>query len=1032
MNKYITLILTVVWSMLTMIFFWSYYPDIRQSITTLDPFWSILCIVSFLFLIGYIVYTMFSLKEKVKYLSFRPGIFLLFILGLPPLFFFIEYTHVLGFYTAVFESLHLPEANASVQLAKQLGIAKSELLDSGRVAGAFFLLYGKALLALAGLFFTSLGIGVCVRSLLPTFSYGERLFLQLVSGVVLLILLLFAVGYFGVFRWDILVGSMLIFSCVAFLVEGKEMWKFLTEKKHIELSPLGILTTYLSIPILLLVYVTGFLHVLRPIPIGWDDITLYMNLPSLTTQYGSLVSGYSTYNWGLVMAMGFTVFGSATFAMLYSFVGSLLAFFGITILLKRFLPKENKSGLAVFFSTAFVLSPFVQFQTSEDMKVDLALTGIGAGVMLLLAELFGEGERKHEFTYVGMIGSMLGVMLGIKFTALLFLFFVALLLAWKYGRGWMMGGVVSFFAAFVFAANTIRYGGITLVPEVRMQIAQIVAVIGVVCVAFSIFHSKGKKAVLVLVQLGCMAFLTFVPWLIFEGQSTCIPKQACALPSFDMFLTGQGHTPVLVPKIAGSGSTIASEQTTLRKEFETQIALPASTNSEYFSRLKDFFTTEGRGEVEELQRYRGYNKGLLSYLGLPFSTTFGLNEHGDYITIGWMFLGFLPLLLFVPYIIGKGKEDWFFFSLALSIFLLGILILFAVVNTWDAKIQQEIFGVGIQDVRVIFIVTFLAFSLVGTCLMRMRSEDGFGGILMLSTILYWFAWSYLASGVIWYGILGFLPLLILLGRAFSALEEEYMDWVWVFVSILIMGWMLPMTFYKLAGNDVQVPVLQNNLELLFEGCTGASQDGGKLKAFVRDIQLNVRNEKDQEAVAMGCVDLRQEKITEMQYKAILKEHTSQVSFEVYKMPDSLSFLLFKAGILTTAEETLRQMNPPYADAISIIKDSPIDTKIYRVGTFIPYYTPHNDQRLIHDNQLDIFISYYLPEMDKKAFLKVLKDSHVGYIVYDNNTESIDKTSKQTLKKKVELFKGFMENNPDLTLMVGKGNSSDAVRVYKIK
>ena len=1030
MNRFFVSSIYGLWAMMVMGLFWMYYPDIREKLLMIDPTWLMFWALYFIGFIGYSVYTIQHTKDKEISLKLTPWILLLLgFLGVPILF-FISYSHIFGFFSSSYAALGYSGNDALVQIAKRFGDVSVSELQAGKIFLSFWVLYVQALLALAILYAALRGFGVLFSTLTKELTKSAEIFVQSMLGAAVLIMLLFVAAYMGQF-WFYVVGGIFITGVVLYgsFVFSQDM-RCVLRSYVLRFTPVGFVVSVGCVAALYLAYSVSFLHVLRPMPIGWDDITLYMNIPSLIAQYGSLVPGYNTYNWGLVMASGFTLFGSAPFAMLYSFAGSVLMAWGVAIVLQTYQREEISSGMSSLFTTVFVLAPFVQFQTAEDMKVDLALTAFGVAVMLLLLHWWK--QDRQGWSHLGLIGVLLGVMLGIKFTSLLFPFLVILLFAWKRGGHLLLWSVVSAFAAFLFYANTIRYGSIVLTEAQRSLTA---AVLFAMSMCFSLWHVLKEKTWNFFKEMAILlagAAVCFVPWMLYQGSTICTESTSCPRPSFDQMLTGKAQTPYLVSQ----GATVPNTNMSgafLREAFSKDIAFDGGDSQEYFRKLLGVFQSEGKGEIEELQRYRGFDKGWLSYISLPIAITFGLNEHGDYITIGWIFLAFFPFLL-LP--LKKEEEashtQGYYLGHVLLSALMGLLIL-AVTQGWNAPLQEKILGGLARDPWAIFGSTVAVFTLVGVLARLYQRILTFEGVLLLATILYWFAWSYIASGVIWYGILGFLPILMLLAHRFShmLLTEEREG---ILLAILCIGafWIVPMSFYKLSSNEVQVPLLQNISEDIVRGCDAISKSQEEVERYIVFLQQSIRSPKEQEAIASTCVQWKTGKGTKAALETLARTMGSQVSFKTYMMPDGFTFMLFKAGLLTTDQEALKQMNPPYADAIGVVRASSVEEKIYRVGTFIPYYTPFNDKRLIHDNQLDTFVSYYLPHLDKKAFVDVLRKSKVGYIVYDNRTDTIDRTPKGTLKKKVQLFLDFLYNNPDLELMVGEGSDVDAVRVYRVK
>ena len=49
----------------------------------------------------------------------------------------------------------------------------------------------------------------------------------------------------------------------------------------------------------------ALINVIRPMPIGWDDLGVYMNFPRIMAITGSALEGTGTYTWQLITGSGF-------------------------------------------------------------------------------------------------------------------------------------------------------------------------------------------------------------------------------------------------------------------------------------------------------------------------------------------------------------------------------------------------------------------------------------------------------------------------------------------------------------------------------------------------------------------------------------------------------------------------------------------------------------------------------------------------------------------------------------------------------
>jgi hypothetical protein len=246
-------------------------------------------------------------------------------------------------------------------------------------------------------------------------------------GAVLITFILFILGLFGWLRSDPVWLIFIALSSWAY----KELWQWLKAFFRPQIHFQG---SYHDVRILLfflfsLVLGHNVLELIRPIPIGFDDTAVYMNIPHLLARGGGLLSGIDACSWGLFMSLGYVLFHSATIALCLSFLGGVLSFFCIYVSVKsyvehRSIPKAQANTYALLAATLFYTLPSVMFQSAKDMKVDLA-----AMFFMLLAFISFLSWRKeglHGSKSLWLSGLFMGFAFTIKYTALFFIAVISL------------------------------------------------------------------------------------------------------------------------------------------------------------------------------------------------------------------------------------------------------------------------------------------------------------------------------------------------------------------------------------------------------------------------------------------------------------------------------------------------------------------------------------------------------------------------------------------------------------------------------
>lgn len=914
----------------------SFIYNVTQLLTPLKILW-VLLIAG-----GAIVAWLQAKRDSVK-ISYRPWWFFLGFF----VFLFVVFIPLTGAIWDVQVTAGSTESLRSV-LLQEFSKTDTTLLSPISQWVAFGEKALGGLLALLLLVFSSVGYGGLLKPLLPETRW--RFPLQLGMGLIVLTAILFALGLMHVLSVPFVALGVLLFGIACGLLFSRGEYAFLIWQKHtIEYHGKFASLAWVLWTIVFLMLATTFVHLIRPIPIGWDDISLYMNLPKLTFEQGGLVSGFGAYNWGLIMSLGFLVFQTPFVAMLFSAFGGVLALWILYKVVRSFEKEETNTIIPLLFTTVLAVSPFFLFQFGEDMKVDLILLFFGGLAFLLIKEWWSE-DKGASFRYPILIGMILGMLLGIKFTTLIFAFFVFFILLYRAGGRLLAMSGTCVFVILLLVGNVFSFSGIEISDAVR-TILYVLAILGAgLSFAIAIMYRKidWKRFQHVLVSALC-AIAVFSPWMAYQAHS--FVSKGETIPSFQGVLMGKPASPVM-PKtvVQNANETLSSEDQALIKDVEE----------------------EGGAVKEELGRYQGFERGAFHFLSLPFDTTFSKNVSGDYVTIGWVYLGMFGFVIFVGYRhlvrSTKGKIG------------LGLLMLFSLY-----LLLRGAFGITILDTALMQILSFVSFGhateatvtvqivimLLATVIFmwfwRIEEEHNtFVSVVFYATFLYGMWWAFLASGVVWYGILILLGVLGLAGYFFQYIQRESVKTILVYLILLL--WVLPMSLYRLSMTTTSTLALiedEKGLALLPK--------------------------------AVASIDQRQ-------------------------------FMLYKTGILN-ADEAFQYMNQEYYAAQKVINANP-GSKVYRIGTLLPYFIEKNNERILTDNQLDVFFEHYMPHKDKDAFTDSLKQGGFTYVVFDANTASIDQTKEKTLTRKVELFKQYAENNDRLRrvpLVEGAGS----VYLYEI-
>lgn len=244
-------------------------------------------------------------------------------------------------------------------------------------------------------------------------------------GVVALVALAYLLAAFGVFKsylvWTIWIVLLLVCYKEAFFWFDYLLGARIVIKDKF-FGPL--------IPLLLIIglyLAQNFMEILRPLPIGHDDLTTYLNYPKLIAERGQLLNLAYGYSWQLFVASAFVLFKNTTTALATAHLGSIFALLGLYYIvqsygMKRGLGERQATVCALLAATVFFSLPMVFFQSARDLKVDLPALFFAAGSLLLLMKGFDSYPDDKDIgrRYFYLSAFFLGFAVSVKVTALFF------------------------------------------------------------------------------------------------------------------------------------------------------------------------------------------------------------------------------------------------------------------------------------------------------------------------------------------------------------------------------------------------------------------------------------------------------------------------------------------------------------------------------------------------------------------------------------------------------------------------------------
>lgn len=416
---------------------------------------------------------------------------------------------------------------------------------------------------------------------------------------------------------------------------------------------LWLLVSYLAL---------NFLNVVRPFPIGWDDLGSYINRPRLMVSYGEFIFSMAPFMWEYLSSLGFLLFGyssvfGATGSMLINWMAGLLAVLSVVAFGTTFLGR----GRGIIAALLYYTLPMVGHFSFADMKIDNAVFMWGTlGVLAFFLFLFPkrdaseEGEPIRNLRWLVIAGILFGFGFATKPTIVMVIM----------ASGAMFMGAMFHWYAFIGSVFLVLgvFGkrGLLGIHEILERVSGnpdlisqnafvlVTFILGFAIIGFGI--SKRKENIRLCVKsVGVIALvmgISIAPWIIHNNflMGSIIPHMELGAPN------------LLTPVMDISGNVSAEERREVRslpEELRVNIEDPACAPT---------------GHKEELGRYWGYRQGWGHYLKLPWRSVMNLDSAGYYVTTMPGLLLF-PLLLLLPYFWRKDSR-WIRWLFAGTLFML--------------------------------------------------------------------------------------------------------------------------------------------------------------------------------------------------------------------------------------------------------------------------------------------------------------------------------------------------------------------------
>ncbi len=397
--------------------------------------------------------------------------------------------------------------------------------------------------------------------------------------------------------------------------------------------------TVIGAGLLLAYFALNFLTVVRPFPIGWDDLGSYLNRPKLLVSYGHYIHLLPLLQWEYFSSLGYLLYGynstfGSTAAMMINWLAGPFAVLAVFTFARKFLG----SGAGILSALLYYTLPLVGHFSFADMKTDNAVFALQAlSVFCLFIFLFPTADTEQQepdrrWQWLALSGAFCAFAFSTKATAAMVLMALGattlgVLLSWPAFVGFVAASFIIFEKQGAFDVNSV-------LERIGMNISEtvVVVVLGIIALGGMgwSFWSKRSRAVPV-IRAGAVILIGFLvcsaPWLIHNNfeAGNIVPRFLLNSPSY------------MQPVVDYAGQHVATDPREVVLTLPTELKVDATNAA---------CTPSGR--EEELGRYWGFRQGVSHYLSLPWRTVMNIDHAGYYVTTMPALLLF-PLLLLLPF-----------------------------------------------------------------------------------------------------------------------------------------------------------------------------------------------------------------------------------------------------------------------------------------------------------------------------------------------------------------------------------------------
>lgn len=824
-----------------------------------------------------------------------------------------------------------------------------------------------------------------------------------------------------------------------------------------------VISAEIAFIVLSFVASVSFINIIRPMPIGWDDLGVYMNFPKIMADTWSLLPGAAMYIWHIITGSGFLIGNISTQAFFVNQIGGILATITIVSSLSLIIEKlwYRHEDLTPIDTTSSHLNASKKHKHLID--IDTTNRWLLAGLSSLLygntlhdtysdnhthskdKENIQSHHKNHILICIPMIlGIIYYVMpmtvfqqakdmkldpalMFVSITAVMSLIYaLKALMSEEQNKQtatalFVLSGILTGLAFGIkFTTLMLIVASLSCISYMILWSVWVIGFLGVFISIFTLWKLWGQLFIwmpentLPVVVFGIILAITWYGYAFYTNKNTLRPYVASVIlfitwilialsPWFIKNLSEVGMKNFSINwMLSGSGGGL---QTNMNAIYSPEELIQKNKIA-----VSSTTTSSWQSLNEDFSRYFWQETGLNNYLKLPANLTFQKNQWGEFTDITYIFLALSPVALLFYKRRRHQSKLWIWGITLYLIFGWWILVSVILWNNFWFGIWNILANTPLIWVYLFLIALILSFIILAdTNLEKYHFEDRARIWLLVLTAVYGLIFWVSAFWIVWYWVLIYFLLIATIGIGssyFTYLYGDEREDEKIFKISLTIIFSIVVGIYLLISAPTHA----------WKNMVTASYNEYKFGTFDQDTAVFLY--KNEYFTPLSTLNLANRDILNAEirkniessptlssvYSKVPEEMKGSLDFQNEFLSSIMRNTFLKWNIsgneLAARQDSLKILSKLYKWVLHPEVSNTNTGAIYRIGTFMTYFIQNNRSRYYEDSLINNFQTYFF-EKDADTTVNKMKSVGLKYLLVDLNAATIDRDQRHDLTKRFE-------------------------------